>query len=120
MTKQIVLQLEPGANAPRMSRRRLQELKDDLEPKYSDIAIVVSELVTNSVKHGNGTKAISVEVTATEEMVTVTVTDQGPCFTKEASSNGGMGLQIVDQIAQRWEIRQTDGCQVSVEIALNS
>lgn len=120
MTKQIVLQLEPGAHAPRMSRSRLQELKDDLEPKYSDVAIVVSELVTNSVKHGNGTKEISVEVTATEAAVTVTVTDHGPCFSKETSRNGGMGLEIVDQIAERWEIIQGKGCQVSVEISLDS
>ena len=119
MTKQIVLQLEPGAHAPRMSRSRLQELKDDLEPKYSDVAIVVSELVTNSVKHGNGTKEISVEVTATAETVSVIVRDQGPCFSKSASRNGGMGLEIVDQIAERWHINKDGGCEVIVEISLD-
>ena len=118
MTKQIVLQLEPVAHAPRMSRRRLLELKDDLEPKYNDVAIVVSELVTNSIKHGNGTKEISVEVMASDGRVRVAVTDQGPCFSKDGPRNGGMGLEIVDKIAERWEIIQGDGCQVRVEISL--
>lgn len=117
MTRQITLQLEPSAHAPRVSRSRLEELQDALEPKYSDVAIVVSELVTNSVKHGNGTQEISVEVTAGRERISVVVTDEGPCFTKEASRNGGMGLEIVDQIAERWEVLGNDGCQVRVEIS---
>ncbi len=83
------------------------------------MAIVVSELVTNSVKHGDGTKEISVEVIASDGKVKVTVSDNGPCFSKEAPRNGGMGLEIVDQIAERWEIIQGDGCQVSVEISLD-
>jgi anti-sigma regulatory factor (Ser/Thr protein kinase) len=117
MTRQITLQLEPSARAPRVSRSRLKELQDALEPKYSDVAIVVSELVTNSVKHGNGTEEIFIEVTAEGDTISVVVTDEGPCFTKEASRNGGMGLVIVDQIADRWEIRRNDGCQVRVEIS---
>lgn len=117
MTKQISLQLEPSAHAPRISRSRLKELQGDLEPRYSDVAIVVSELVTNSVKHGNGTKDISVEVIAEGDRIKVVVTDEGPCFTKEASRNGGMGLEIVDKIAEHWEIQRDDGCQVEVEIS---
>lgn len=117
MTRQITLQLEPGAHAPRASRSRLKELQEDLEPKYSDVAIVVSELVTNSVKHGNGTEEIYIEVTAEKERISVIVTDGGPCFSKEASRNGGMGLEIVDQIAERWEVERSDGCQVRVEIS---
>lgn len=120
MTKKITLQLEPSAQAPRVSRSRLKELQYDLEPKYSDVALVVSELVTNSVKHGDGTGDISVEVTAHEERIRVAVTDQGPCFSKEASRNGGMGLEIVDQIAERWDIQQDDGCRVWVDISKDS
>lgn len=92
-------------------------MQADLEPKYSDVAIVVSELVTNSVKHGNGTAEISIEVIAERERISVVVTDRGPCFSKDASRNGGMGLEIVDQIADQWEIRQNEGCQVRVEIS---
>jgi len=120
MTKQINLQLQPSAHAPRVSRSRLKELQDDLEPKYSDVAIVVSELVTNSVKHGNSTEEITVEVTADEDRVRVVVRDDGPCFTKEATQSGGLGLKIVDQIAESWNVLKDGGCQVRVEISLES
>ena len=117
MTKQITLQLEPSAHAPRVSRSRLKELEDVLEPKYSDVAIVVSELVTNSVKHGNGIEEISVEVTADEDRIRVVVKDDGPCFSKGATHSGGMGLEIVDRIAEKWEVSKNNGCQVRVEIS---
>lgn len=120
MNKQITLQLEPSAHAPRLSRTRLRELQDDLEPKYSDVAIVVSELVTNSVKHGNGTKDISVQVIAESNRIKVVVRDHGPCFSKAAQHDGGLGLEIVDKIAERWEIQRNGGCQVEVEISRDS
>jgi anti-sigma regulatory factor (Ser/Thr protein kinase) len=120
MNQQITLQLQPTAHAPKISRRRLEDLQDHLGSKYSDVTLVVSELVTNSVKHGNGTEQISVEVTADDETISVVVIDQGPCFSKRTSRNGGMGLEIVDQIAEHWEVQRDDGCQVRVQISRNS
>lgn len=115
--REIRLQLDPSAHAPRISRSRLQEMQSDLEPKFSDVALVVSELVTNSVKHGPATGDIEVEVLADTEMIRVSVTDQGPCFAKVDSRNGGMGLDIVDQIAEHWVVERENGCRVRVEIS---
>lgn len=115
--KEIKLHLEPSAHAPRMSRSGLIELQHDLEPKFSDVAIVVSELVTNSVKHGDGTGDISVEVETDVDRIVVTVSDQGPCFAKGDPRNGGMGLAIIDQIAQSWGVEHDNGCRVWVEIS---
>ena len=114
---EITLQVEPNDLAPRVSRSHLDELRSDLGTRFSDVAIVVSELVTNSVRHSNGYDEISVEVETSKDRIWVRVTDQGPCFSKEEPRNGGMGLDIVDQIADEWGIKSSSGCQVWVEIS---
>ncbi len=114
---EITLKVEPDAQAPSLSRSRLSELRDDLGPRYSDVALVLSELVTNSVRHGGDTDNISVGVETSERSIRVEVTDHGPCFTKEEPRNGGMGLDIVDQIADRWGVNSNGGCTVWVEIS---
>lgn len=111
------MKVEPDVEAPRLSRSYLIEFKDQLEPRFNDVALVLSELVTNSVRHGNGDDEISVQLEASEENIRVEVTDHGPCFAKEGPRNGGMGLDIVDKIADRWGVENNGVCTVWVEIS---
>lgn len=115
--KEINVEVEPSVHAPRISRRHLSELRSALEPRFGDVALVVSELVTNSVLHGDGSASISVEVEASSDQIRVEVVDQGPCFPKTIDRNGGMGLDIIDRIADRWGVDDHGGCRVWVEIA---
>lgn len=115
--REITVEVEPSVHAPRISRRRLNELRAALEPRFGDVALVVSELVTNSVRHGDGSSSISVEVEASPDHIRVEVVDQGPCFPKSIDRKGGMGLDIIDQIADRWGVDDHGGCRVWVEIA---
>ncbi len=117
---EFTLKVEPDAQAPRLSRKRLNDVRADLEPRYSDVALVLSELVTNSVRHGGDSDGISVEVETSDRKIRVEVTDHGPCFTKEEPRNGGMGLDIVDQIADKWGVTSNGGCTVWVEISKES
>ncbi len=111
------MKVESGTQAPRLSRSYLDELRADLEPRFDDVALVLSELVTNSVRHSGATDDISVEIEASEERIRIEVTDHGPCFSKEDPRNGGMGLAIVDQVADRWGIDGDGKCTVWVEIS---
>lgn len=81
------------------------------------MAVVISELVTNSVRYGRGTARIGVFVEALEKHIRVEVSDAGPCFEKGSPRGEGMGLDIVDRIAESWGVVHESRCTVWVEIA---
>lgn len=113
----ITVTVEPDARAPRVSRGYLDEFRADLEPRFNDVALVLSELVTNSVRHGGAVAQISVEVQTSETLIRIEVTDRGPCFSELDPRHGGMGLDIVDRLADRWGVVADDGCTVWAEIS---
>lgn len=74
------------------------------EPWSSDVVLVVSELVTNSVRAGAGT--IDVDLRADDLRVDVKVADDAPGWpTPRAATHDdldGRGLAIVAELAHRW------------------
>ncbi len=116
---EVTLMLETNEQAPRISRKKLSEVRSDLEPRFDDLALVVSELVSNSVRHsGDGFVAVSLK--KTRDRVRLEVTDAGPCFHADHPRGDGMGLQIVSRVADAWGIDNDGDCTVWVEIALAS
>ncbi|MEX0796403.1 MAG: ATP-binding protein [Acidimicrobiia bacterium] len=117
------LTLETNDQAPRISRQKLAERQSEFEPRYDDLALVVSELVSNSVRH-SGYGTVSVSVKRTMDRVRLEVKDPGPCFDPDHTDspdhiNGdGMGLQIVNRVADAWGIDSEGDCTVWVEMAL--
>ena len=71
-----------------------------------DAALVVSELVTNAVVHGDGEVVVRSRVA--DHDVHISVTDDGgghPRLAKRPPERiGGLGLHIVDQVAKRWGV----------------
>lgn len=111
------LTLQTNEQAPRISRRKLSEIRSELEPRYEDLALVVSELVSNSVRHsGNGT--VSVALKKTSDRVRLEVKDTGPCFDAEHPRGDGLGLQIVKRVADEWGIDNDGECTVWVVVVL--
>ncbi len=132
--------------APRsatLARRLIDELEGDgLSPQMvEDLRLLVSELVTNAVRHGSdggrardrqiaGDPAGVVEGEAEELELTmrvgggrvrVEVTDPGRGFTYEGptgsyETEGGWGLYLVDQIAERWGIDDQPSTRVWFEV----
>jgi anti-sigma regulatory factor (Ser/Thr protein kinase) len=100
--------------APRNSRSFLDGLRDDLEPRFDDVAIVVSELVTNSVRHSNDD--LTVTVVPGPDSIRIEVADWGPGFNRDAPRGDGMGLNIVEKIATDWGVTLDGVCTVWVEI----
>src|SRR4051812_2094701 len=75
------------------------------------LAVVISELVTNSVVHGDvgPGRYLHVNVGVVDERLLVTVSDRGsrslPRLTRGADGDGrGLGLQLVDLVAGSWGV----------------
>jgi signal transduction histidine kinase len=97
--------LHAPAAARRFVTRGLHEvLAPDQQALSDDLALIVSELVTNSVRaHA---RTIDVEVRVDDDAVEVAVTDDAAGWPSiriaESDSLDGRGLGIVDSLADSW------------------
>jgi len=104
--------------------RRL--LRDTLHGRRSeardDAILMISELVTNAVRHTD--ELLSVHIAMYGDTLRVDVTDDCPDLPfppdPEHHATGGRGLRIVDDLADRWGITRipADGKTVWFEIRL--
>ena len=82
----------------------------DLPPAVrEDVLLLVTELVTNGVKHGGADSdgRLDVEVRLWPQRVRVEVVDPGTELTEihpNRDDPGGWGLVLVDRIAARWGV----------------
>jgi two-component sensor histidine kinase len=91
-------------------------MKPSLEPRYDDVVLLVSELVTNSVRHSD-TDGIDVKVQSIDGHIRVEVSDDGPGFTPESPRGDGMGLMLVEKLADKWGLTSGDKFTVWVELS---
>jgi anti-sigma regulatory factor (Ser/Thr protein kinase) len=106
------------------ARRALGDLREHVDAAtMRDLRLVVSELVTNSVRHSRASaeEPVAVEVSVTSRKVRIEVIDRGLGFQPEppAQSPGqdsGWGLLLVQQLADRWGVRSRGGTCVWAEI----
>lgn len=91
-----------------------------------DVLLLVSELVTNAVRHAGAgpERPLQVQVLRGPRWLVVSVEDEGPGFAPQptpsppGNESGGWGLFLVDQIADRWGVEcTTSGSRVWFEIA---
>jgi len=114
--------LQVGPRAPGEARQLARDVP--LEPDArAKLEVIVSELVTNSVIHGAGGAAeLTVRLRCEQERVTGEVCGRGSDFSwvehePELGEPGGLGLLIVDELAERWEIRRNGNVCVWFECA---
>ncbi len=120
----IDLQLRPEPDSPAMARQALWRLAHQVPgPVLEDIRLLVSELVTNSVRHaGLGPDAtIGLRVDVLPERIRVEESDPGPGFEPGGESpsiyqDSGWGLYLVEQVATRWGVELEDATRVWFEI----
>ena len=118
LVRQIDLRLNPNSEAVLAARHSLDRFDGLLLPeKLEDVRLVVSELVTNSVRHAglSPDEQISLAVAISGGSVRGRVCDPGPGFEKPTEPkprtdlSGGWGLPIVERISDRWGIKR-NGC----------
>jgi anti-sigma regulatory factor (Ser/Thr protein kinase) len=79
------------------------------DARIADLELVISEVVTNAIRHGQPGGAILLAVTPKPEFLCVQVTDEGPGLVPTPGAmgsepHGGFGLFIVEQLSRRWGI----------------
>ena len=120
------VELEPGATAAGEARAALSALDGRIDSNVlDDVRLLVSELVTNSVRHaGAERELVRLMVTSNGTGVRVEVSDGGVGFQPTARSKahdevGGWGLHLVDRLADRWGVETGRRTRVWFEISKN-
>lgn len=107
------IEIAGGAGAPERARREvLSHLDaDGWGPRASDAALLVSELVTNSVIHANVgiQEALLLELTILGDRLRIAVIDCGSgleprILPPDPARAGGFGLRLVEQISSAWGV----------------
>ena len=109
------ISLPPSYSAPAMSRRVLDALGDDIGRQVRDDArLLLTELVTNSIRHAHlrVDDRISVRIRREIAGLLVEVTDPGSGFSvdsRQTARTGGWGLLLLDQLSQDWGVENHPG-----------
>jgi len=104
----LSLRLPADMRAARRARVALRLFEDELSPdEFAVLALVVTELVTNGVRHGSSREAATVllDLVMSEQELRGSVVDQGAGFEPATASSdgpGGLGLMIVHRSSRRW------------------
>jgi anti-sigma regulatory factor (Ser/Thr protein kinase) len=102
----VTVTLPRDRTAPRRARDLIHEHAAALGGERLDAAaLLISELVTNAVLHGEGPIGLTIDVDG--RGARFTVSDHGggrPAVRDDPGPDGGWGLRLVSQIARRWGV----------------
>ena len=107
--------LGSDARAPAAARHALSTLRTDIgEARYPVCELLVSELVTNVIRHGGERRsfaAADMRVRMYPDRVRVEVRDDGPGFSPwpkapVPTAESGWGLQLVEELADDWGVER--------------
>ena len=112
---------QPALDAPGAARRFVTETLADLPPEQLQaIALMVSELAANSVRHAKA--PFDITIRRSETTVRVEVTDDGPgapvMRSPRSNESSGRGLHIVDTLADAWGVTE-EGAGKTVWLTLS-
>jgi anti-sigma regulatory factor (Ser/Thr protein kinase) len=121
---ELSVRFDRGPTAASAARNALLALEPRVDgPVLDDIRLLVSELVTNAVRHAGGPPGgeVALDVSIDAPSVRVEVADPGGGFSPqprddEMSRPGGWGLYLVDRIADRWGVARNHTNRVWFEL----
>jgi anti-sigma regulatory factor (Ser/Thr protein kinase) len=122
---ELSVRFSRGPSAAAAARNALLALEPRLDAQLlDDIRLLVSELVTNAIRHADGSRGsgdIGLDVSIEHGRIRVEVADPGPGFIPrerddDTSRPGGWGLYLVDRIADRWGVVRNSMNRVWFEI----
>ena len=119
------LSLAPAPAAATTARTQVTErLAASLGKQVlEDVRLLVTELITNALRHGalNPGDRVSVRASVDHGVVRLEVTDPGRDGDVEVREpgprGGGYGLFLVEQLAKRWGVDRREGTTVWCELA---
>ena len=121
--------LAPDLDAPAAARRALDGFRGQLEEDVIErSALVVTEVVTNSVTHAGLTAAqpIDLNIHVVPGCLRIEVTDAGTAGFDPAvtlpypGQNSGRGFWMVDQLTDRWGVDFTRSTRVWCEFDVDA
>jgi anti-sigma regulatory factor (Ser/Thr protein kinase) len=122
-------QLPAGPRAAHDARHEILGANGSIpELARQDILLLVTELVTNAVRHGadGASEQLGVQVLICPERLRVEVRDRGDGFEPHQADSargdhGGWGLVLVEELSDRWGVlRDGDGTVVWFEYRLRA
>jgi anti-sigma regulatory factor (Ser/Thr protein kinase) len=124
LNETLKVRLDGGPEAPARARAAASALNGSLDDARDTVKLLISELVTNCVRHAGADQreVIELDVLATPEKVRVAVADHGPGFDPDSTGrktpgeDGGFGLLLVESLADRWGVERSGPQRVWFEI----
>jgi anti-sigma regulatory factor (Ser/Thr protein kinase) len=117
-TGTLELTLAPEPSAVAEARAKVCEAVEPLLAggAVETLRLLVSELVTNAVRHGRSTEPVELHAEWGSE-VRIEVSDRGDGFAPRprldsSPEPGGFGLYLVGTLADRWGVETNDGTTV--------
>ena len=120
----VELRIRHAARPAAIGRAR-NEVEDalsraDVDARTSgDLMLLVSELVTNAVRHARSDR-FEVRLDVGPDRLRLEVHDEGAGFEPRIAppdgGTGGYGLFIVDRLASRWGVERDDGGVIWLEL----
>jgi len=112
------MRLGSGPDAAADARRAIAQLRADLDPPLMEtLRLLVTELVTNSVRHTE-CDSLTLRIAIGKAAVLTEVADDGPLFAvedlegqsaAEHDPDGGWGLFLVERLARQWGVKEDQG-----------
>ena len=109
------MRLGSGPDAAAEARRAIAQLRADLDPPLMEtLRLLVTELVTNSVRHTD-CDAVMLRIAVGRSAVLTEVADDGPTFDLEPYEAAhvddhdpafGWGLFLVQRLAKNWGVKE--------------
>ena len=107
--EELDLTLPPRPESVGIARRAVGEVLEGLDDRTQDgVRVIVSELVTNALKHGPD-RPIGLRIWRNGESIRGEVEDEGSGKIEiwregDRGSEGGYGLPIVEAMSDRWGV----------------
>ena len=112
--RQLRMTLPAVNNSVRLSRYATRAVLTAWHLGHVDEAatLLVSELVTNAVRHARGTDVVTVDLHAGQSWLRIEVLDTDRHWPKPRVPDGfdesGFGFILVEALANNWGVRETD------------
>jgi anti-sigma regulatory factor (Ser/Thr protein kinase) len=105
----LKMSLGSGPEAAALARQEISRLRADLDPPLIEtLRLLVTELVTNSVRH-TAADSLTLSVAVGKSAVLTEVADTGPgvdpqCVEQAGNDDTGWGLFLVQRLANSWGV----------------